>query len=115
MEVQSVLLNKTHTKKQKLFFTYRGFLKCVCGCVYTASNKKGYDYYYCTNGKGNCEAHKKYLKSGHIGKLTSGIFDKIKFDEEIIKIAHKASEEKYLKHTKGLNSLRKSRERYLWH
>ena len=96
-KVQSVLLNKAHTKKQKLFFTYRGFLKCPCGCVYTASNKKGHDYYYCTNGKGNCETHKKYRRSENVDELITDIFDEIKFDKEIIEIAYTASKEKSLK------------------
>lgn len=96
-KVQSVLLNKSHTKKQKLFFTYRGFLKCPCGCVYTASNKKGHDYYYCTNGKGKCETHKKYRRSENIDELMINIFDEIKFDKEIIEIAYEASKEKSLK------------------
>ena len=96
-KAQSVLLNKTHTKKQKLFFTYRGFLKCNCGCAYTASNKKGYNYYYCTNGKGNCEMHKKYERSENIDELMINIFDEIKFDKEFIEIAYEASKEKSLK------------------
>ena len=96
-KAQSVLLNKTHAKKQKLFFTYRGFMKCSCGCVYTASNKKGHDYYYCTNGKGNCETHKQYEKSENVDKLIVNIFDEIKFSREIIEIAYEASKEKSLK------------------
>ena len=96
-KAQNVLLNKTRTKKQKLFFTYRGFMKCSCGCVYTASQKKGHDYYYCTNGKGNCETHKRYERSENIDKLIVNIFDEIKFSREIIEIAYEASKEKSLK------------------
>ncbi len=93
---QNAMQIKTHTKKQKLFFTYRGFLKCNCGCVYTASQKKGHDYYYCTNGKGICEVHNKYERSKNIDELVLEIFDKVKFDEEIIDIAYNASKEKYI-------------------
>ena len=59
-----VLEGKHHGKQKKLFFALRGYLKCeVCGCLMTATLKKGHQYYYCTNGKGNCEQHKKYLRS----------------------------------------------------
>lgn len=112
-QIQSVMLNKIHPKKQKLFFTYRGFIKCVCGCVYTASNKKGHDYYYCTNSKGNCEAHKKYLRSEYISKITSGIFDHIKFDEEFIEIAYEASKEKSLKNKEYAESSKSTFEKQL--
>lgn len=112
-KVQSVMLNKTHPKKQKLFFAYRGFIKCVCGCVYTASNKKGHSYYYCTNGKGNCKAHKKYLRSKYINKLIPAIFDKIRFDEEIIEIAYEASKEKSLKNEKYADSSKSNLEKQL--
>lgn len=112
-KVQSVMINKTRTKKQKIFFTYRGFLKCVCGCVYTASNKKGHDYYYCTNGKGNCGAHKKYLRSENINKLVSGVFDKIKFNSEIIEIAYEASKEKSLKNKDYTESSKSNFEKQL--
>ena len=94
---QNAMNIRTHTKKQKLFFTYRGFMKCSCGCVYTASQKKGHDYYYCTNGKGNCEIHKQYERSKNIDKLIVNIFDEIKFSREIIEIAYEASKEKCLK------------------
>lgn len=93
---QSALQIRTHTKKQKLFFTYRGFLKCNCGCVYTASKKKGHDYYYCTNGKGSCNVHNKYERAENIDDLILEIFDKIQFDEEFIDIAYQASKEKYV-------------------
>lgn len=95
-KAQNAIQIKTHTKKQKLFFTYRGFLKCNCGCVYTASKKKGHDYYYCTNGKKICEAHKEYKRSDNIDELMLEIFDKIQFDEELIDIAYQASKEKCL-------------------
>ena len=96
-KTQNAMNLKTHTKQQKLFFTYRGFLKCPCGCAYTASNKKGHDYYYCTNGKGNCETHKKYRRSENVDELIINIFDEVKFDKEFIEIAYEASKEKSLK------------------
>jgi DNA invertase Pin-like site-specific DNA recombinase len=92
---QNVLLGKNHSKKQKHFFPYRGFLRCQsCGCALTASLKKGHQYYYCTNGKGHCEAHKSYMRSEYLEGIVATVFDEVKFDEEIIEIAYEASKEK---------------------
>ena len=61
-QCQAVLTGTTRPKAQSLFFPLRGILQCAsCGCQYTASLKKGHQYYHCTNGKGVCAAHTKYL------------------------------------------------------
>lgn len=61
---QAVLNGTTRPKSQTLLFPLRGILLCAsCTCMYTASLKKGHQYYYCTNGKGSCGAHAKYLRS----------------------------------------------------
>ena len=94
--VQAVLNKKTHTKKQKIYFTYRGVLKCdTCGCVLTASKKKGkHIYYYCTNGKGNCNEHKTYLKEEDISKELTKMFDNIIIDERTINRCYQAKKER---------------------
>ncbi len=94
-DAQNVLLGNTHSKKQKLFFPYRGFLRCrSCGCALTASVKKGHHYYYCTNGKGHCEEHKKYMRAEYLEGIVATVLDEIHFDEEIIEIAYEAKKEK---------------------
>ncbi len=94
-DAQNILFGKTHSKKQKLFFPYRGFLRCrSCGCALTASVKKGHQYYYCTNGKGLCEEHKKYMRSEYLEGIVATVFDEIHFNEEIIEIAYEAKKEK---------------------
>jgi DNA invertase Pin-like site-specific DNA recombinase len=94
-DAQNVLLGNTHSKKQKLFFPYRGFLRCrSCGCALTASVKKGHQYYYCTNGRGLCEEHKNYLRSEYLDGIVATTFDNIRFDEQIIEMAYLASKEK---------------------
>ncbi|MBU2539811.1 recombinase family protein [Patescibacteria group bacterium] len=94
-QANEVLNGKLHSKKQKLFFHLRGLLKCAnCGCMLTASKKKGHDYYYCTNGKGECEEHKKYLRSEKIDEHIADIFSKLQFDEELIELTYRASKEK---------------------
>lgn len=92
-----VLNGNLHSKKQKIFFHLRGLLKCAnCGCVLTASKKKGHDYYYCTNGKGKCEEHKKYLRSEKIDEYVSYIFSKLQFDEGLVELAYRAAKERQM-------------------
>ena len=89
------LCGNAHPKKQKHFFHLRGFLRCNnCGCMLTASKKKGHDYYYCTNGKGGCNEHQKYMRSEFLDNLIAQIFDKLKFDKELVDIAYEAAKEK---------------------
>ena len=94
-KVQSLLNQGSQPRKKIHSFPYRGFMRCDnCGCILTASLKKGHTYYYCTNGKGNCEQHKKYLRSEKIDKMFLEILDSVTFDEEIIEMAYQANLEK---------------------
>ena len=93
--VQVIMSGKGKTKRQTHDFAYRGFLKCEeCGCALTATTKKGFIYYYCTNGKGNCEQHKKYLREEKIEKLLASTFDCLQFNEEYVEIMYLADKEK---------------------
>ncbi len=95
--VQDVISGKTKSRRQKHFFPFRDFLTCdVCRCNYTADTKKEgrYTYYYCTNGKKSCTAHRKYLSDAHVEKELSGIFDDISFDKELVEIMYEAAKEK---------------------
>ena len=94
--VQEVLNKKAHTKKQKLYFTYRGVLKCnTCGCVLTATKKKGkHIYYYCTNGKGKCDEHKTYLKEEDVSKELLKMFDDVVVNEKMINMCYQANKKK---------------------
>lgn len=91
-KVQQVLNKKANTKKQKIYFTYRGVLKCdTCGCVLTATKKKGkHTYYYCTNGKGECDEHKVYLKEDDVKKELATVFDKVTVEEKLIEMCYQA-------------------------
>ena len=81
------------TRPEKLFFTYRGMMKCaVCGCQLTATRKKGrYDYYYCTNGKGVCTQHQEYLNESTAKDFFLEALLKLEFDEELVDIMYQAS------------------------
>ena len=94
--VQEVINKKTNTKKQKLYFAYRGVLKCdTCGCALTATKKKGkHIYYYCTNGKGKCDEHKTYLTENHITQELNKMFDNLIVNEKLINKCYKASKER---------------------
>ena len=96
-QANEVLNGKLHSKKQKLFFHLRGLLTCAsCGCMLTASKKKGHDYYYCTNGKGKCEEHKKYLRSETLDRYIATIFSHLQFDENLVELAYRAAKEKQI-------------------
>jgi site-specific DNA recombinase len=92
---QEILTGRVHKRPSRHFFRFRGLLTChICGCMLTASKKKGHDYYYCTNGKGNCEQHKKYLREKLLDELIAPVLDDLKLDEELIEIAYLAKKEK---------------------
>ncbi len=95
-KVQKVLQGKNRTKRKKHFFTFRGLLRCEkCGCSLTATNQKGHNYYYCTNGKGICEEHKKYLKEENVETILIKVLEKLSFDPEMIEIIYLADKEKH--------------------
>lgn len=92
---QDILNDKRHTVHKKHFYAARGFLTCGnCGCVLTADKKKGITYYYCTNGKGHCDQHKRYLRSETIDKLIAETFTQLQFDPKLLAIAERAYNEK---------------------
>jgi hypothetical protein len=94
-QVQLVMQGKLHSKQQKHSFPLRGFMRCAnCRCMLTASIKKGHIYYYCTNGKGNCKEHKKYMRAEAIDKIVANVFGKVHFDKEMIEMMYKATKQK---------------------
>ncbi len=94
-EVQMALHGRHHSKPEKHLFPHRGLMRCSdCGCLYTATLKKGYTYYYCTNGKKNCEQHKKYLREEKVDLLIAGALTKLQVDPELIELAYLAKKEK---------------------
>jgi site-specific DNA recombinase len=102
---QDVLHGRLHPKPKKHFYSARGFLQCgSCGCALTCDTQKGYMYYYCTNGKGVCEEHKKYMRSGTVDSLLSQMFLDLAFDEELIELsaeAYKARNRDKLEYVQG--------------
>lgn len=93
-KVQEVSERKLHPREQTLFFPLRGLLTCEqCQCMYTASLKKGHQYYYCTNGKGVCDQHRTYLTSNMADGLIADALNKVRFDEELIEITYQAARE----------------------
>ncbi len=94
-QANDVLTGRLHSKKQKIFFHLRGLLRCAnCGCMLTASKKKGHDYYYCANGKGECEEHKKYLRSEILDEHVASVFSNLQFDEGLVEMAYKVAKER---------------------
>lgn len=99
--VQLVLQGKQHRKRKNHFFALRGFFRChKCGCLLTATLKKGFTYYYCTNGKGNCNEHRKYLRQEALVKKLAVSFRDLRFNPELVEIMYLSAKEKF-KHKKG--------------
>ena len=108
-QVQSVFENRLHPKPKKHFYSARGFLSCAnCGCTITADTKRGHQYYYCTNGKGICSEHRKYLRSDKIDEMLSKLFLELKFDKELIEISAEAYRQKNCEKESYTNNARQS-------
>ena len=94
-KVQDIIAGKNRSRYKKHFYPLRGFMTCnVCGCLLTTTKAKGFVYYYCTNSKGKCSEHKKYMRSEKAEEKLSSIFEKIQFDEKFIELCYKADKEK---------------------
>jgi len=90
-QAQLVLSGKRRPKPQRHFFHLRGLLTCAsCGCMITATKKKGHDYYYCTNGKGGCVEHKKYLRSEILDLRVANELLRLQSDPELVELAYEA-------------------------
>lgn len=93
--MQDILNGKAQGRAKTHDFLYRDYMTCeICGCAMTASTKKGHDYYYCTNGKGKCEQHKKYLRGERIEDGFVDLIGKFNFDEKLVDIVYRAALEK---------------------
>ncbi len=104
-EVRRVLSGKSRPRAQRHFFPLRGYVSCaLCSCSYTATTKKSHVYYYCTNGKGICCQHKKYMRDKKVDELVAKVFNEIKFDEEAVEIAYLAAKEKTIKEAGSLHT-----------
>ncbi len=97
-------LNKGRGKS--LDFLYRPYLSCaVCGCQMTATRKKfTYDYYYCTNGKGNCLQHVKYLPKARVQTLLQSLVNNFTLDEGLANLSFEAYSSDLRKQTENESS-----------
>lgn len=113
--VSQVSQDKHRPRSIKLFFPLRGFLKCEsCGCAFTASRKKGHDYYYCTNGKGICSEHKSYIREKDLYAMISSKLTELHFPQKLIDLMYRAAKERIDKNSSylegSINTLRKEVE-----
>jgi site-specific DNA recombinase len=90
-KAEDILHGRLHPRPKKRFYSARGYLICgSCGCSLTGDTQKGHQYYFCTNARGGCIQHKKYLRSEKIDQMLSQMFLDLKFDEELIAICAEA-------------------------
>ena len=107
--------DRSRPRPKSLFFPLRGFLKCEnCGCLITASKKKGHDYYYCTDGKKVCTEHKSYIREIYLYEVITDILKNLHISDRKIELMYKSAMERsnsdniYTK--EALNSLQKEIE-----
>ncbi len=113
-KVQDVINGKNRSRYKKHFFPLRGFMTChKCGCLMTAMEKKGFVYYYCTNGKGKCDEHNHYMRSEKAEKVLASVFPKIQFDNEFIELCYEADQEKNLKDENFFETIKSNLEKRL--
>ena len=79
----------------KEFFTYRGFVRCTCGRLYSPYEQKGNNYYRC-NCLNTCDSTDRNLKEIAVDNTVADIMDKIHFtDTELTEIETRAKDELY--------------------
>ena len=94
-KAQQVSQGNSRPRPQTHLFPLRGLLKCeTCGCALTASLKKGHQYYYCTNGKGNCEEHKKYMREIFLNEKLIEVLSHLCLSEKKIDILYRSAKER---------------------
>ncbi len=106
-KVQQVFIKSTRPLKRKHEFLYRNYMTCAyCGCKLTAVTKKGHIYYYCTNGRGNCAQHRKYLKASEVQDLLHGLFSFFAIQGDLADLSLRAYANDLRKqHTSGITSV----------
>ncbi|MDD5397300.1 MAG: recombinase family protein, partial [Candidatus Moranbacteria bacterium] len=113
-KVQDIINGKNRSRYKKHFYPLRGFMTChKCGCLMTAMEKKGHLYYYCTNGKGNCEEHRRYMRSETAEQELSAIFPNIQFDNDFIELCYQADKEKNQKNESYFETAKSNLEKRL--
>lgn len=105
--VQVILHSKARPRPKTRYFTFRNYLSCgECFCKLTATIKKGkYNYYYCTNGKGVCDQHRKYLPEKTIDKLLEKVFEPFDFPQELIDKSFELYKENLTRHNTKVNNV----------
>ncbi|TSC60209.1 MAG: recombinase [Parcubacteria group bacterium LiPW_15] len=102
------------TRPKGLFFHLRGIFSCAnCGCALTATHKKGHDYYYCTNGRGNCVEHKKYMRSETLDAFVAEALRKLQLSEDLIEVMYQAAKEKLAGQGQSMEPIQESIEKQL--
>ena len=59
----------------------------------TATLQKGHHYYYCTNGRGKCDEHKKYLRENDLYRMIAALFDSLVFSDRKIDLMYRAAKQ----------------------
>jgi site-specific DNA recombinase len=105
-KVQKLIVKNNIPKSKKHWFLYRGFIKCSdCGCMHTATTKKGkYIYYYCTNSRRVCKQHEKYIDEEKMHTLYSNKLSELPIDVETLNQSYDLYAKSYLERYKDVEN-----------
>ena len=93
-QTENILHNRNRPRPKSHFFPLRGFVKCEsCGCSFTSSLKKGHHYYYCTNSKGICTEHKKYMRENTLYKMVANLMEKLNISEKTVELLYESAKQ----------------------
>ncbi len=81
-KTQEIMKGKSKPNKKKLkYFVFRGFIRCgECGCLITAENQKGHNYYHCTKRKTKC--FQKYVREENLTKQINEHIQKVSLPDD---------------------------------
>jgi DNA invertase Pin-like site-specific DNA recombinase len=86
------IFSGNRSKRQKHLFPLRGYVSCpLCGCMITASTRKGHTYYHCTDGKHKHTQGREHFKAEILNTAVATKFQELQFTEEQIEIMYQAS------------------------
>ena len=82
-QVQDVLKLRSKPRLNKnRYFAFRGLIRCAeCGCVVTAEQQKGHNYYHCTKKKGEC-TQQGYIREEKLALMISEAIKKVSLDDK---------------------------------
>lgn len=114
MRVEERLSGRSHPRSKREF-PFRGLLRCgICGCMITASLKKGkYVYYHCTGSRGKCS--QPYVRQERLSDMLVSVVEGVNISHsqlaEVLDSIEKDKERRFEEQRRRVRKLRERRKR----